>query len=209
MAAERVLHLVALVLAHQSVVHKDAGELVSHRLVGQEGGDGRVHPAGEAADHAVVSYLGPDALDGFLDDRHGRPGRRDVADLVEEVLEDILTVRGMPHLGVELHAIQPAGLVFHRGHRHVRTTGRGREARRDLDHGVAVAHPAGEFGGNTREQSPLLGDGERPAAVLGEFGPLDPSPAQLGYQLEPVADAQDGHAQFEEIADRAVGRRPD
>ncbi len=120
-AAERVLHLLALVLAHQAVVHEDAGELVAHRLVGEKGGDGRVHPAGQTAHHPLVAHLRPDALHGFLDDGHRRPRGRDVADLVEEVLEDVLTVRGVPHLGMELHAVEPAGLVLHGGHGHVRT----------------------------------------------------------------------------------------
>ncbi len=76
-----------------------------------------------------------------------------------------------------------------------------------LDHRVAVTHPAGQFGGNTGEQRALPRDSERPAAVLGQLGPRDPSAAELGDQLQPVADAQDGHAQFEEarIGQRRVG----
>ena len=69
--AERGDHLVALVLAHQAVVHEDAGELIAHGPVHQQGGDRRVDAPGEPADHALARNLGPDPLDLLLDHRCG------------------------------------------------------------------------------------------------------------------------------------------
>ena len=74
-AAEGVLHLLALVLAHEAVVHEDAGELVADRLVGEQGRHGGIDAAGEAAHHRSLAHLGADALHGLLDDGHRRPGR--------------------------------------------------------------------------------------------------------------------------------------
>ena len=53
----------ALVLAQQAGVHEDARELRTDGLVQQGRGHGRVHAAGQAADHPVVAHLGADRLD--------------------------------------------------------------------------------------------------------------------------------------------------
>ena len=65
--AERLDHLLGLVLAHQPVVDEDAGELVADRAVDERRGGRRVDPAGEPADHAGVADLGAD---------RARPARR-------------------------------------------------------------------------------------------------------------------------------------
>ena len=54
-AAERLDHLLGLVLAQQAVVDEDAGELVADRLVDEQRGDGRVDAAGERAEHALAA----------------------------------------------------------------------------------------------------------------------------------------------------------
>ena len=106
-AAERLDDLLGLVLAQEAVVDEDAGELVADRLVHEERGDGRVDAAGERAEHALRADRGADPRDLLLDDRGGRPRRRRARDLVEEVLEDLLPVRRVHDLGMELDAVEP------------------------------------------------------------------------------------------------------
>ena len=57
-----------LALAQQPVVDEDAGQLVADRLVDQDGGDGRIDAARQAADHLGVADL--------FADRGDRPSSR-------------------------------------------------------------------------------------------------------------------------------------
>ena len=117
------LDLLGLALAHQPVVDEDAGEPVADRPLHQRRGDGGVDAAGQRAERPAVADLRADPLDLLLDDVGHRPGRLEAGDVEQEVLEHRLAVRGVPHLGVELHAGQPAVDVLERGDRRA---GRGR-----------------------------------------------------------------------------------
>src|SRR4029453_10866404 len=80
--AEQRDDLIALALSHQPVVDEDAMELIADRLVDKHGGDRRIDPAGEAADHAPLSHLTANALDLLqLEGGHGpvAGAARDVA----------------------------------------------------------------------------------------------------------------------------------
>ena len=73
LTAERLLDLVGLAAPQQTGVDEHARELVADRLVHERGGDRRVDPARETADHPLAADLGPDLGDGLLDDRGVRP----------------------------------------------------------------------------------------------------------------------------------------
>ena len=107
-ALEGLHHLRRLVLAQEAVVDEDAGQLVADRLVDEQRRDRRVDPAGERAEHALATDLRADPLDLLLDHRRRRPGRPRSGDAVEEVLQDVLAVRGVHDLRVELDAVQAA-----------------------------------------------------------------------------------------------------
>ena len=105
--AEEGDDLLGLALAHQAGVDEDAGELVADRLVDQDGGDGGVDAAGEAADDAGVADLGADRCDGLvLVGGHGPVAGE--AGEVGEVLQDPGAVDGVVDLGVE-HARRRSG----------------------------------------------------------------------------------------------------
>ncbi len=111
-----LLDLLGLARAQQPVVDEDAGELVADGLVHERRGDRRVDPAGEAADHLLVADLRADRRDLLVDDLLLGPGRLDAGDVVQEPAQHLLPVRGVPDLGVELHAGPAAGQVLERGH---------------------------------------------------------------------------------------------
>ena len=90
----------------EAVVDEDAGELVADRPVHEQRRDRGVDAAGEAAEHALAADLRADALDLLLDDGGGRPRGRRAGDLVEEVLQQLLAVRRVHDLRVELHAVE-------------------------------------------------------------------------------------------------------
>src|SRR5690606_15744844 len=101
---ERALDGFALTFPQQPRVDQDAGQLVADRAVHEGGRDGRVHAAGESADHGAVADLRAYALDRLVDEGAGRPVGRAAADAEQEVGDDLVAARRVRDLGVELHA---------------------------------------------------------------------------------------------------------
>ena len=196
-AAERLGHLLGLVRAHEAVVDEDAGELVADGLVDQQRGDRGVDAAREPADDAVAPDLGADPLDLLLDHGSGRPRGRRAGNVVEEVLQQVLAVRRVHDLGVELDAVEPAARVLERGNRcRCGRPGDDRSLRR-RDDGVAMAHPddlllgqAGEEGAATAVELRL--------AELGGAGARDLAAQLQREQLGAVADAERRDPELEE-----------
>jgi hypothetical protein len=142
------------------------------------------------------STLRADPLDLLLD--HGRrgPRRRGARDPVEEVLEDLLPVRGVHHLGVELDPVEAAARRLERGDR--RRLGAGHDARalgRRHDR-VAVRHPHRLLLRQVVEEAALLRLQLRLAELAG--APLDAAAELLRHQVHPVADAERRHAELEQ-----------
>ncbi|GGQ30916.1 hypothetical protein GCM10010215_63780 [Streptomyces virginiae] len=198
---EVLLDLLGLTLAHQAVVDVDAGQLGADGLLHEGRGDRGVHAAGQAADGALVADLRLDGRDLLLDDVAGRPGGGEAGAAVEEVLQDLLAVRGVHHLGVVLHAVQLLLVVLEGRHGYdVRRRGDG-EALGGGGAGVAVRHPHGLVRrGALEEGGAGLGDGQRGAAVLAGAGVVDRAAEGDGHQLEAVAHAEDGDPGLEDGA---------
>jgi hypothetical protein len=106
-APERLLHLVPLVQPEQSMVNEDTGEAITHCTVDQHGGDGGVHPAGEAADDSAggANQL-LDPRDFAVHEVTRGPVRGAAANLEEKIVEDLATPRGVRHLGMKLDTEQ-------------------------------------------------------------------------------------------------------
>ena len=137
--------------AQQAVVDEHAGEPVADGPLHQRRGDRGVDAAGQPADRPAVADLGADPLDLLVDDVGRRPGRPSAGDVVQEVLEHLLAVLGVQHLGVELHAGQPAVDVLERRHRGAGDgRGDGEPVGRRGDR-VAVAHPHRLLAGSVAE----------------------------------------------------------
>ena len=196
-AGERLDDLLGLVLPQQAVIDEDAGELVADRLVDEQRRNRRVDPAREGAKDSFVPDSCANETDLLLDDRCGRPGRRNGRHVVEEVLQDLLPVRRVHDLGVELDAVQPLRAMLERGDRRRRRRGRdGRPFRRSRDR-VPVAHPDRLLGRQIVEE---LGVRRLEARLpeLGDPGPLDGAPEVPRHQLHPVTDPECGHAELED-----------
>ena len=148
---EVALDLLGLALAHQPVVDVDAGEPVADRPLHQRRGHRGVDAAGQAADRLPpVADLVADRLDLLLDDVDHRPGGPAAGDLVQEVLEHLLAVLGVHHLGVPLHAGHPPSSVLEGRDRGHVGAGEHPEALRGGGHRVAVGHPHGVLGRDAR-----------------------------------------------------------
>ena len=206
-AAERLDDLLGLVLAQQAVVDEDARELVADGLVHEERGDCRVDATRERAEHALRADRGADSRDLLLDDRSGRPRRRRAGDLVEEVLEDVLPVRRMHDLGVELDAVQPPCPILEGGDRRRRRAGRDLRPRRWSRHRVAMAHPHGLLGREVVEELGVVRL-ELGLAELGRSGALDGAAEVARHELHAVTDAERRDPEREDLGvevRRAIG----
>ena len=112
MAREDLLHQLGFAQAQQSVVHEDRGELIADRLVDQRRRHRRIDPAAECEQHPLVADLRADLLHGAVDERIAAPVERQPADVGQEVPDDLLPLRGVHHLGVELDARRHCPLIM-------------------------------------------------------------------------------------------------
>ena len=200
-AAEGVEDALRLLAAQQAVVDEDAGQLVADGAVDERRRDRRVDAAGEGADDAAVAHLLADALDALADEVRRRPVAAAAADAVEEVADDLLALRRVHDLRVELEA-EHAVVVAHDGDGRVVGVGEGAEAGRHLRDAVAVAHPDGDRRRQVGEQLRLLRLVDDGVAVLAPLARRN-APAELvGQELHPVADAEHRQPLLEDVGRR-------
>ena len=199
--AEAVVHgaldLIALVLAQQAVIDKDAGELFADRAVEKRGSHGAVHAAGERQQHLAAADLGADLLNGFADVIRHAPLGGKAADLIEKVLQNFSAVDGVQHLGMELHTVELLFRVLDGGVGAARGVRDGAEAggkALDLD---AVAHPADARRLNAVEQQARAVVRQLHLAVLADLGSAAGAAELMDHQLLAVADAENGQTQLE------------
>ncbi len=196
---ERLDDLLGLVLAQQAVVDEHARELVADRLVDEERRDRRVDAAREPADHLLGADLRADALDLVLDHRRGRPRGRGPGDVVEERLEHSLPLGRVHDLRVELHAVEPVLRVLERRDRRgVGRRGHACSGRRGRDR-VAVAHPHELLPRQVVEQGPGLVERDLRLAELRHVVRLHRAAEFESHELHPVADAERGDAELEDL----------
>ena len=193
------------------MVDEDTGQAVPDRPLHDGRGDRRVDATAEAADRpAGVADLLADALDLLLDDVHHRPGGPAAGDPEQEVLEHLLAVLGVHHLGVPLHPGEATGRVLERGDRG------GRGLREDVEtfggppDGVPVGHPDPVVLRELGEQGARGGDQDRRTTELGDAGVGDLAAEDLRHRLEAVAHPEDRDLGLEQRrVDRGRARRVD
>jgi hypothetical protein len=127
-----------------------------------------------------------------LEVRHA-PVARQPGNAAHEVADQGGTARGVRHLGMELHGVEPAPLVGDGRERGALRDGHHLEARGQAGDAVAVAHPDGvglALGPHALEQGRVGDHPEIGAAELAVVAGLDAA-AELGHHgLLAVADAE-------------------
>ena len=83
------LPLGGLALAHEAVVHVDAGEAVADGALHEGCGHRGIHAAGEPAQRLAVAHLGTDRGHLLLDDVAGGPRGGQLRAIEEEVLQHL------------------------------------------------------------------------------------------------------------------------
>ena len=197
---EGFLHEVPLVLAHQALVHEDAGELVPHGPGDQARRHRGIHAAGQAQDDLLVADLRPEGCHRILDEGIHPPGTGAAADVIQEIAEDLLAVFAVGDLRVELDGVELLFPVFHSRHRADLGMGGDVESRGHLFDPVRVAHPHHALGGHPFQQQRILNIQQQvDFAVFAGFGADDLSAAHPGGELGAVADAEDGDPQLQHL----------
>lgn len=195
---EGSFYLVALVLPHEAVVDKDAGQAGADGF-GQEGGhDGGVDTTRQAQEDLAVPYLVPHLGDGGLGVIGHGPGAFFATNVVNEIAEHLSTFQTVVDLGVELEAINLALVIRDGGQGAVGRRPNGGKALGQGGHPVGMAHPHLAGLGNVLKQA-MAGMVQ---AGLAKFLKLRLSylAAQAGCdKLHAVAEAQDGDAQLENL----------
>ena len=199
---ERSLDLVALVLAQQTVVDKNARELIADRLRQQRGRDRGIHTAGKCQQHLAAADFGTDRLNGLAHEVAHRPVAGRAADLIQEVAQHGLAILGVVDLRVELHAIEAACFIADADRRAGGRVRHEPERLRHLGHVIAVAHPRDALLRQAAEKAAVgIEPGLRLAVLArGVFSGGSHFPAEiLRHKLAAVADAKNGDAELEDL----------
>ena len=175
-------------------------QLVADGAVQEHGGHGAVHTAAEAEDHLVLAHLGLEVGHGGLDEALGRPLGAALADVEDEVAQQLHAVDAVVHLGVELDGIGGFALDLVAGIADVLGGADGAVAVGQLLDGVAMAHP------HLRVLRYALHEGvggvderEVGAAVLAGLALLHAAAAVACQVLGAVADGQQGQAPLDTL----------
>ncbi|MDQ0849345.1 hypothetical protein QFZ65_001283 [Arthrobacter sp. B3I9] len=183
------------------MVHENTRQLVPDGALDEGCRHCGIDAAGQPADDPGVADLRPDALDLLLKDVARGPVRLQLGAFEEEVLQDLLTVRGVLHLGVPLHAVEPLCFVGESGHVSAGRGGQDLKALGRLVDGVAVAHPRALVLGHALKDGAAVADGSglrRP--VLPEPGLGHPAAQCVRHGLEAVADSENRDTGFEQVS---------
>ena len=97
------------------MIDEHARQLIADGSVHEQRGDAGIDAAGETADHAALADLGTDPRDLFLDDRRCTPAALTTTDIDEKARQDLLPVRGMHDLGMELDPVDAPRLILEGG----------------------------------------------------------------------------------------------
>ena len=134
------------------MIHKHAGELLSHGFRKQRCTHGGIHPAGESQQHPAIVYFATNICNRpFPEASHGPVPRR-AAYVKKKVPQHGAAVLCVIHLRMELYAVKPPRLVADGGVGAGVGDRRYCKAGRDFFHIVPVAHPGDPLRGQSAEQ---------------------------------------------------------
>ena len=118
--------------AKQSVIDKDASELLADRLMDEHGGDRGIDAAGQSANHFALADLLADLVDRFQLERAHGPVAGAARDLAHEIAQERGAVRGVHDFEMELRGVEFALVVGDHGDRRVGRGAGGDKAVRQL-----------------------------------------------------------------------------
>ena len=188
-----VHHIPELILAKQSVVHKDTGQVLADGTMQQHGGYRRIHTATQSQDNSVVAKLLLQFGHSSIYKRCGAPALAATAYVHHEVAQHLRTVLAMKYFRMELHS--PHLLAGHlvSGNRYLVRRSYNLEVVGNGCNRVSMAHPYLGILPYPFEKDILrIERTEMGTSVLAGSCRLHPSTVAVGDKLRTVADTQNG-----------------
>ncbi len=187
--------LLTFSLAQKAVIHINAGQALPNRPVDQRGCHRRIHTARKRKKNSsVLPYGIPDLSDRcFRKSSHG-PAAVTVANVVEEIVDQLPALFRVRHFRMKLHAVD---LSLDTGHGCNSTVIRLCDRMETFRAHAALpcmAHPAGGFGFHAFQNSCPVRHSDGHPAIFPLRGTLNLTAQHLTGQLHPVADAQNRHS---------------
>ena len=177
------------------MIHEHALQLAGfERTACQHARYGRIHATGDAADHQAVAHLRTNAGKHLLDLILGLIDLAATAHATHEVFQHLRAFHGMAHLGMELHAVQPARRA---GKFCIGAGGRIREgfkAFRQLRYAIVVVHENVRIAADVCKQRALARMQQR-ISVFRHICALHFAAVEIVNQLHAVTNAEYRHAQ--------------
>ena len=195
---EDFLDLLGLALAQKTMVHEDAGELLADGTSTQGCDHRGVNAARQAQDDAGIAYLLANLSNLLLHDVvHGPRGLK-ASNVEQEVGEQLLAMRGVTHLGMELRGVDALARTLHGGHgAHVGGSGDSEALGHNAD-GVAVAHPNALLLGSAVEQLRGALAVQVGMAVLAHLGVADSAAQRDSRDLMAIAETKNGNTELKD-----------
>ena len=177
------------------MIHIDAGEAITDRLMNERRGNRRIHAAGERAEDAIGrTDLRLNCRDCVVSEPPWRPGCRSVCDGADEVLKQALPTWGVHNLRVELNPPEVACRICQRGEWRGVGGGERGESRWRVNNGVAVAHPdtfCTSCAESSKERARRRADGDVGGTIFTSIRRPHAPTELLCHQLHAVADTED------------------
>ena len=188
-----VEHIAELVLAQHTVVHENTGEVAADGLVEQNGGYRAVHTTTQAENDAVIAQLGFQLGHSGIYKRGGTPILPAAANVDDEILQQLLSLQGMEHFGMKLHAPKRLIVCLIGGILHLVGGSNDAEACRNFRNRVAMAHPYLRLVHKILEKRVLLLKTlQMGTTILATAGRFYLAAVNIGHVLRSVANAQNG-----------------
>ena len=184
-----------LIFTHEAVVHEDAGEAVADGLVDQEGGDGRIHSAGESADGTAIADLILDLLNGQVHEVFQLPGAFHLADIEKEIFEKGLALFEMAMFWMGLNCIDLPVLIDKGGDFALVSVGNDLKARAGVGHLIVMVHINGDLFAQALVEAGFFINIKVTDSLVQILAALNLSPLHFGDPLAAVTDAEDRNAQ--------------
>ena len=143
MVLKAIANPVRLPLAQATVIHENAGELRTNRLIEDRSDNGGIDPSRQSADDAGIPHTFSNRRHFTFDQRTDLPGAPATADLLDEVFQQLPTELRVSHFGMELQAVDRLRLMLHSSEGAGIGRGQLNEIAADFFDLIAVAHPHG------------------------------------------------------------------
>ena len=173
------------------MINEYTGQLLTDGLRHQGRGYRGIDTAAQCEQYLTLLYGLADLLDLILYEGLHLPVACALADIIQEVMEELVSLDGVLYLRVELYGVDLTCRIFHAGHRTVCGMGDDMEALRYLGDVIRVGHPHRGLIGDALQYGILTIDEHLRVSILGNRCGLNDATELIRDQLCTVADAED------------------